>query len=90
MGLGFQFFLEMTYKGFIYHIQKDSRSLDDPPPTMIDFFIIFHWSEPLTQFVSILREKSEALMRIHNFLLFAQLQHPETLKEMFAEICQIF
>ena len=31
-GLGFQFFLEMNCLGVIFHIQKDSRSLDDQSP----------------------------------------------------------
>ena len=38
-GLGFQFFLEMTCLGVIYHIQKDSWSLDaqNPPKKFLTF-----------------------------------------------------
>ena len=40
-GLGFQIYLEITCLGMIYHIQKDSWSLDDqnqPPRKIMDFY----------------------------------------------------
>ena len=38
-GLGFRFFLEMTCLGVIYHIQKDSWSLDDQNPPKNDWLL---------------------------------------------------
>ena len=42
VGLGLQFFLKMTCLGVIYHIQKDSRSLDapNPPKKLLKLFFV--------------------------------------------------
>ena len=42
-GLGFQFFLEMTCLRVIYHIKKDSRSLDaqNPPKNVCLLKLLF-------------------------------------------------
>ena len=71
--LGFQFFLEMTCLVVIYHIQKDSFSLDDqaPPPIMI--FLVFHWSErPPTQFARV--PPYEILVFLTNFIFYSKMR----------------